>query len=542
MTPKIGDTIAGQWRLKELLGKGGMGLVFRATDKQIGGDVALKLLDLRNIDETKLAEIEARFLNEIYTIRNLVHDHIVKVTHSGRAEGGVPFFVMELLRGVTLQQHIQSADKPIEIAQAIDWAVEICSAVTHCHALDVLHRDLKPSNIFLTLASHGQMRVKVLDFGVSKGNLGAELTRQPSVLGTPKWMAPEQLTGESTPQSDQYAVGAVLYYILTGVEPFASAGTDYQQQRAIAAGQYRPIKELRPEVPKPLREIIQRAMHVNPHKRYDSVYDLHKALHTYASPALQYLWKPYFSGAAPKPMTPTLSEQNSTEILREISPRYVTKIRFHEGATSGREPFPAGAISGSTLNTAEPAPTRVQKPSHSLLARADRSEAEEGATIADKPVVSDSASYSLISSTDDSVQPSSVSVVRPARRANYFFAAGVGTVLGGALLAIVLRRPEHLIRPAMFSPALPTAPAPVPPPPALPPAVQAPPPAAVASPPTDSPAAAPAPAPSAVLDPPPAPADPEPKPRHRRRRRPVQDTSATGSQPETSPDGILLLP
>ena len=223
--PGLQDHRAGQqlgpYRLEALLGEGGMGAVYRATQQEpIERTVAIKLIQLGMATR----EVVARFESERQALALLDHPNIAKVFDAGASEQGHPYFVMELVEGVSITRYCDQ--KTLGIRQRLELAIQVCRAVHHAHQKGIIHRDLKPSNILVT--EHDGMPVpKVIDFGVARAvdegpSRGLTLTHHGRFLGTPEYMSPEQ--AEMVPdidiRTDVYALGVVLYELLVGELPF----------------------------------------------------------------------------------------------------------------------------------------------------------------------------------------------------------------------------------------------------------------------------------------------------------------------------------
>jgi serine/threonine protein kinase len=214
--PELGAWIAGKYRVEELLGQGGMGVVVSATDVELGRRVAIKVM---SSDEPTAT---ARFLREARNGARLADDHIVRVFESGRLPNGVPFLVMEHLTGETLAQRIARA--PISLREALDVMQQVCAGLTTAHAAGIVHRDLKPSNLFLVHSGSAARALKILDFGMSRLlGIGANttLTLPRTLLGSPSYMSPEQaLGGKMDARTDIWSLGVILYELVVGCRPF----------------------------------------------------------------------------------------------------------------------------------------------------------------------------------------------------------------------------------------------------------------------------------------------------------------------------------
>ena len=207
----------GRFVIRNLVGSGGMGQVYRALDSVMKREVAIKTLHKDLVAaEPQYAE---RFLNEAIAAGGIAHPHVVKV-HDYGVHAGQPYIVMEYLQGRSLSAVVLEAPLPVE--RAVDIVLSACSAVYFCHRHKIYHRDLKPSNVFLVDTEDRDFdQVVVLDFGVAKIATQPDLTKAGSLMGTPSFLAPESITAKNAdPQSDQYSLGVLLYYALTRKLPF----------------------------------------------------------------------------------------------------------------------------------------------------------------------------------------------------------------------------------------------------------------------------------------------------------------------------------
>lgn len=215
---RIGDVLDRRYRIDELIGEGGMAHVYKITHTMIGKSLAAKVVrhELRN-DE----EVVRRFLREAQIVSSIKHPNVVDISDYGETPEGGAFCVMELLRGQTLAQAIDSkgAFTPEE---ALGVALQICQGLDHSHETGVVHRDLKPQNIFICDPKNGKEPVvKLIDFGVARA--GNRITIAGAVLGTPEYMSPEQVRGESVDAgADLYALGIILFELLTAAVPYRS--------------------------------------------------------------------------------------------------------------------------------------------------------------------------------------------------------------------------------------------------------------------------------------------------------------------------------
>jgi hypothetical protein len=254
--PSPGMVLAGKYRLEESLGSGGMAEVFRALEISSGRRVAVKVL---RAGPDQNPEATARLKREGQVLRSLKNPAIVGIEEVIELDGGRVVLVMELLVGETLGARMRRGK--IEPAELSTIVAGVAVGLSAAHANGVVHRDLKPENIFLGAHPDGRVHVKLLDFGVSKIFGGERLTQTGQVLGTPRYMSPEQLGAE--PEVDHrvdiYSLGVILYEALSGKPPFlASTPTDLIV--AILHGKVVPLRSLRPDLPQSIEGVVMRAM------------------------------------------------------------------------------------------------------------------------------------------------------------------------------------------------------------------------------------------------------------------------------------------
>ena len=273
-----GRILAGKYRLVEPIGQGGMGRVFRAVNVGLDRQVAIKVLAEERAED---AEAKERFLREAKAAGRVHHDHACEVFDFG-ADGSTLYYVMPLLRGRSLASAIES-DGQFGIDRAVGIAVQLLAGLAAAHSAGVIHRDLKPSNVFLTRVGEQQGFVKILDFGISKLTDPAlendELTRTGAVLGTPQYMAPEQARGAKgiDQRVDIYAVGVILYEMLTGRRPVkGECHNDILWHLWNAP--VKPPRAHRPNLPRELEELILQAMSRDPDQRFATAREFGRAL------------------------------------------------------------------------------------------------------------------------------------------------------------------------------------------------------------------------------------------------------------------------
>ena len=260
-------TEIGSYWITGELGRGGMGVVYKARHKKLHRDVALKMILKADQDATILS----RFHFEAQSVAALKHPGIVEIYEYGE-ENGIPWFALEFVEGKTLSQLTNK--EPIEPTRAAKIVADLASAITYAHEKGVLHRDIKPSNV---LVADGDI-AKITDFGLAKresteefaDDLSEQKTIDGQILGTPGYMPPEQARGDHDsigPHSDQYALGATLYYLLTGRAPFVGRPLEFLLLQVIEKDPLN-VRQLQPTVPLDLETICLKAMSKEPSRRY----------------------------------------------------------------------------------------------------------------------------------------------------------------------------------------------------------------------------------------------------------------------------------
>jgi len=254
----IGGLVEGKYRIEKLIGRGGMGAVFRAVNERIRKPVALKIL-YRGWDTG--SESEQRFLREARVASSLGHPNIVEVFDLGHLDDGKPFQVMELLEGQSLAQRIQ-AEGALPEEDALDISEQILSALEAAHERGVIHRDLKPENVYL-IERRGVTIAKLLDFGVSKSisDQTMSLTMTGVVIGTPYYLSPEQARGDRNidHRADLWSMGVLMYESLTGVLPF-NADNYEQLLRKILTSRPVPPSKFQARLNPSVEAVVMRAL------------------------------------------------------------------------------------------------------------------------------------------------------------------------------------------------------------------------------------------------------------------------------------------
>lgn len=297
--PTAGSIIAQKYQVERKLGAGGMGVVVAARHLQLNQLVAIKFLHPGADPE---GIITKRFLREARAAAALKGEHVARVFDVGTLDDGSPFMVMEYLEGMSVSKLIRR-HAPLPINEAVDLMMQACKAMEEAHQLGIVHRDIKPGNMFLTTRPDGSRILKVLDFGISKlsGKLDDEgeptLTASNMVLGSPKYFSPEQVKDAKNVdhRADVWALGLVLYYMLTGRRPFEGE-TMSAVCVAIATETPPRLIDLRPEAPRELDAAVMGCLIKDPERRTQSTTDFARAIAPFASNA---------ATALPGPSVPT---------------------------------------------------------------------------------------------------------------------------------------------------------------------------------------------------------------------------------------------
>jgi len=276
---QIGDVVAGKYRVERTLGRGGIGIVVAAHHLALDEEVALKFIGVNLAAER---EVVQRLLREARATFRLRSKHTVRVLDADELPSGAVYIVMELLDGRDLRTEL-AARGPLPEAEVISYVLQACDALEEAHSLGIVHRDLKPHNLFLAAQRRGPPIVKVLDFGMSKVDPalfeGGPLTLPETALGTPRYMAPEQWRSASTVdlRADIWALGVVMYELLTGRVPLQGVPLGERQARLLAGAIPSPA-EIHPGISDELARVILRCLKADPASRWRSVAHLATAL------------------------------------------------------------------------------------------------------------------------------------------------------------------------------------------------------------------------------------------------------------------------
>jgi serine/threonine-protein kinase len=395
--PVEGDVIAGKYRIERILGRGGMGVVVAAQHVALRQKVAVKLL----LPETaKREESTERFLREARAAVSIQSEHVARVMDVGTLESGAPFMVMELLSGSDLGQ-VLAQRGPLPVEDAVDYILQACEAIAEAHALGIVHGDLKPANLFLTTRADGSPLIKVLDFGLSKATkpdaLDASLTAANVVMGSPFYMSPEQIRSLKglDARTDIWALGVILYQLLTGTRPF-EAESLAALFFTIGADQPVPPRERRADLPADLDATILACLVKDPSQRIQNVAELARRLGAFA------------------PETGRISVERIQRVLGESGP-FPRRASVAEGSAQ------SGALATAAANVAAPAVSAGS----SVPPPAD-------------PAADKIASGSIAATAKDEIRPPSVAPAGQAKRSRGgLYAAVAGAVVLAAVAATV---------------------------------------------------------------------------------------------------------
>lgn len=279
------------------IGQGGMARIYRAEHEGLQRQVALKVL-LEGLGKDQ--DGHERFLREARIAAAIKHPNVVNIFDVG-VHRGAPYLVMELLEGVDLESFVESKG-PLDESTIMDVIIPIVAGLAAVHDAGIIHRDLKPGNIFLARGRNEELEPRLLDFGISK-SIGPDAMKLTSarglLMGTPFYMSPEAARGvEMTSLSDQYALGVVLYECATGVNPFTSSNTFAEVVRRVTTGNYPPVATQNARLSKRMVGIIERAMHLEPARRFPDMRAMGRELLLLAGQRTRITWGLSFSELA----------------------------------------------------------------------------------------------------------------------------------------------------------------------------------------------------------------------------------------------------
>jgi serine/threonine-protein kinase len=282
----VGETIGGKYRIDAVLGEGGMGVVFAATHVDLHCPVAIKVI---RQELNQQPELIARLMLEARAAAQIKSEHVCRVLDVSRLEGGPPYVVMEYLDGKNLGTILEAKGRLNE-RLAVDYVLQACEAVAEAHRAGVIHRDLKPENLFLAEFPDGRRAIKVLDFGISKMTgpmvkaAGSSLTNPSSAMGSPHFMAPEQMTAarDVDARADIWALGTILHQLVTGQLAFDGDSLP-AVCAAVLQGNPVPIRDYLAELSPGLEEAILRCLVKSRDQRLGTVAELAQLIAPFGS-------------------------------------------------------------------------------------------------------------------------------------------------------------------------------------------------------------------------------------------------------------------
>jgi serine/threonine-protein kinase len=283
--PAIGEVIAGKYRVERVLGAGGMGVVVAARQLNLDTRVAIKFLlpgTLKNADAV------ARFTREAQAAVRITNEHVARVLDVGSLDNGSPYIVMEFLEGTDLATRLKHLGQ-LSIEEAVEDVLQACEALSEAHGLGIVHRDLKPANLFCIRRPDGLPWIKVVDFGISKFQVNdpssseVSMTQSAVVMGSPAYMSPEQMQSsrDVDARSDIWALGVVLFELITGRQPFDGESFAH----VVLQVNTRPVpsvRQARPDCPEQLEQVVRGCLEKDRNNRFGDVAALAMALLPFA--------------------------------------------------------------------------------------------------------------------------------------------------------------------------------------------------------------------------------------------------------------------
>jgi serine/threonine-protein kinase len=323
-----GSLLAGKYRVERTIGSGGMGVVVEAVDTRLDRRVAIKFLLPEYAEH---GEAASRFMREARAAVKIKSDHSARVIDVGTLESGSPYMVMEYLEGLDLAQIIER-DAMLSVEDAALYVIQASEAVAEAHAHGIVHRDLKPANLFLAQQPDGSVRIKVLDFGISKvvdSEMDQSLTRTSSMMGSPLYMSPEQMrsTRNVDLRTDIWALGVIFYEMVTGSLPFLASSVPELSAKVLLE-EHEPLSRRRPDLPLALERVVARTLCKNAADRYPSIAEFAMDL---------------------MPFAPQRARHNVERITKVLSAAGLSTSKF-----SATQRPPAASVSGEASAETQP--------------------------------------------------------------------------------------------------------------------------------------------------------------------------------------------
>ena len=327
----VGMVLSDTYHIHRMVGEGGMARVYEARHVRLPERrLAIKIL---HPEFARDLEVVQRFQREAESSSAINHPNVIDVFDVSRGPDGRPYLVGEFLEGEELGEHLKKVGR-LDVATAVAIARQICRALNAAHVRGIVHRDMKPENVFV-IARDGAPHIKVLDFGISKvGHHQTHLTRTGMIMGTPSFMAPEQARGEKVDaRADIYAVGALLYTLVTGRRPFDNDDPTATLSQVLTEEPMRP-RQIDPSIPPALELVVQRSMQKDPRERYQSMIDLDAAL------------APFDVGAFSSPEMQTILRRGDSSVIGHGKPNdpSARTMRAAMGSLSGASAGVSGGV------------------------------------------------------------------------------------------------------------------------------------------------------------------------------------------------------
>jgi serine/threonine protein kinase len=347
-----GDRFLENFRIEGVLGRGGMGEVYLATDVWMEREVAVKLIQRKYAD---LPDFVERFRRETKALAKLEHRNIVRVYSAGRAPDGRLYMIMERLHGLSLRKIIETARR-LDLVSAIHYGIQIAEGVSIAHAKGILHRDIKPENILVGPGGH----IWVLDFGLAKSTASTVHTDERKEMGTTRYMSPEQIHGQRADErADLYAIGIVLYEMLAGRHPYPSVDDDADigKTEILAAHIFArptPLVEIIPDCPEPVWELVARCLAKAREERHPNA----EALATDLRAALRVSAPPETRAVSTEPLRGDFIPVDPAPSRSQLGQGHTVKIVPWAGATAPSPP--AAGWQPAPLERTAPLPPSAQ--------------------------------------------------------------------------------------------------------------------------------------------------------------------------------------
>lgn len=309
-----GTCVAGKYIICDVLGVGGSALVYAAEQVNLRRVVAFKLYPARGAQASTLLR---RFEREAQLLARVHHENVVAVFDAGRMPDGSPYLVVQRLQGDSLATHLRAA-APLPVTEALEIAHQLLNALCALSDAGIVHRDVKPENVVLDRLPDGRTILKLVDFGIAKAARDAASRELDEMVGTPGYMAPEQVLGQDIDaRSDLYALGATLYEVLTGQTPHTG---DCAQQVALAtlSGPIQPLRALRPDCPEGFAQIVMRALARDPSDRFASACEMKSALERWQAAQV--------SGVSPERAGERPDDTQRVRVRAALAPRSPRKM------------------------------------------------------------------------------------------------------------------------------------------------------------------------------------------------------------------------